>query len=190
MRVTDEVHAGQREQISVEDRLDGRFFRVRIVARSEERVIDRRVRHRFLLEQRQQGGEAALGHAGGAERREVGAAGLDEERVRRDAGGSIALAEDRQPAFFAAELVREIEEAVQSFGGRSMDGERTSQGKIPADFHRNFSHDSDSPPAGGHVTAARCPSAALRRPTPRWRATCGPARSRASFHRHSSTIET
>ena len=100
--VADEVYAGEREEVGVEDGFDGGFFGGGVFARGEEGFVDRGVGQRFFVEEREEFVEAAGGDVFGGERGEVGAAGFDEEGGVADAGGGVAFAEDGERAFFAA----------------------------------------------------------------------------------------
>ena len=113
--VANEGDSRKREQVGVEESLDGRLRGVLIDAALEEQAL-----HILVgpgsLQQRKQGLEAAEGEARFAERAEAVSARLYEEGLLVDAGGGVALAEDRHAALLAAEVVAEPDEFLGQFG--------------------------------------------------------------------------
>ena len=89
--------ARQRQEVRVEEGLNGRLLGGFAHARREQDVINLRVGGGGRIQERQQAIEAASRQVGGLERGEVGAGSLDRESLVIETQGSITFTQNSHP---------------------------------------------------------------------------------------------
>ena len=95
MRVADEAHAGEREEIGMEQCLDRWASPGAIEARRHHAIADGVIRKPLFVQHRQHRRAAHVNEALRSDTVERSSAGLDIERLGIDRGGAIAFAQDR-----------------------------------------------------------------------------------------------
>ena len=115
VNVADEGNARKRQEVGVEESLDGGLRGVLVDAALKQQAL-----HVLVgpgsLKQGKQGREAAEGQSRLAKRAEAVPARLHKEGLVIDTGRGVPLAEDRHPALLAAEVVTEPDEFLGEFG--------------------------------------------------------------------------